>query len=180
MVHWGQQLLFLMPVMATFHSWSSFKFLQQDQLCNNLSQSQPLPAATVTFLLQHSQHWSSNTKMANSRSPGKHTQSPKYLQGRRVYWILYTEICCFLQCTILYPMQKQKLWSTLHAHLKQQQRHCHCCYNGSYMLNSLWEGERERRGCVTSVHGKRVLEVVDVSTYWANEGSKFQGRPWDA
>ncbi len=40
--------------------------------------------------------------------------------------------------------------------------------------------ERERRGCVTSVHGKRSLEVVDVSTSWANEGSKFQGRPWDA
>jgi hypothetical protein len=49
--------------------------------------------------------------MANGRSPGKHTQSPKYLHGR-VYWIVYTEICCFLQCTILYPMQMQKWWST--------------------------------------------------------------------
>ncbi len=25
-------------------------------------------------------------------------------------------ICCFMQCTILYSMQKQKWWSTWHAH----------------------------------------------------------------
>ncbi len=139
------------------------------------SQSQPLPAATATFLLQHSQHWSSNTKVAHSRSRGKHTQSPKYLQGS-VYWILYTEICCFLQCT---PCRSKSDGP--------HDMHTQTTTTMTLPLLLLWFlhaqlslRERERRGCVTSVHGKRVLEVVDVSTSWANEGSKFQGRPWDA
>lgn len=176
-VHWGQQLLFLMPVMATFHSWSLFKFLQQDQLCNNFSQSQPLPAATATFSNTHNidlpiQKWHTVEVVVSTHK----VQSTCKEEFIRYCTQRFAVSCNLLSCTpcrsksdgphdmhtqttTTMPLPLLLLWF-LHAQLSLR--------------------ERERRGCVTSVHGKRVLEVVDVSTSWANEGSKFQGRPWDA
>lgn len=145
MVHWGQQLLFLMPVMANFHSWSLFKFLQQDQLCNKFSQSQPLPAATATFLLQHSQYWSSNTKMAHSRSHGRHTQSPKYLQG--LLDTVHRDLLFLAMYYLVLHAEAKVMVHMTCTHKQQQQWHCHYCYYGSYMPNSLWGREREAGLC---------------------------------
>jgi hypothetical protein len=102
--------------------------------------------------------------MAHSRSPGKDTQSPKYLQGR-VYWILYTEDLLFhaMYYLVLHAEAKVMVHMTC-THTNNNNSDTAIAATMILICPTLSQRERERRGCVTNVHGKRVLEVVDVST----------------
>ncbi len=94
--------------------------------------------------------------MAHSRSPGKDTQSPKYLQGR-VYWILYTE-------DLLFHAEAKVMVHMTCTHTNNNNSDTAIAATMILICPTLSQREREGRGCVTNVHGKRVLEVVDVST----------------